>query len=462
MIDFVNKYLLGVAVPICLVAFGIYFGFYLRWFHLLHPIRTARLALHGGKKAFSSLSLALAGTLGVGNLVGVAAAIAGGGCGAVLWMWLSALFAMILKYAEIVLAMRHKRRAGKENSQGSAMLYIYDCFLSRGHKGLAVLASAVFACLLTLNALTMGSLIQTEAACDALFLSLSIPKPLTAAIIATVTLWVSLRGRERLMWLTEKIVPLMTAVVLALSAGVLIVRAEAIPNAFLRIFSEALEPQAAAGGIFGFLLSDALRLGTMRGLISNEAGCGTSPTAHAEADTKAPAVQGVFGIFEVFADTILLCTVTALVIIVSGVPLDGASFMEITVSAYSSVLGEWSAYFMSASVLCFGLATVLCWSHYGSAGVGYLKDSPWTKSVFCIVYAMSVFLGGIISSELSWQIADLCIGAMTVINLAVLFLMRREIKEETEHFYKKPKYWKIGQNLEKSHGKEDKQAINPE
>ncbi len=428
MVETVNKYLLGVAVPLCLAVCGIFFGFYLKWFHLLHPIRTVRLALRGGgKKAFSSLSLALAGTLGVGNLVGVSAAVAGGGCGAVFWMWISALFAMILKYAEIVLAMRHKGKEGK----GSAMHYIYRGLFDRGYKSTAVFLSAAFACLLTLNALTMGSLIQTEAACDALYLSLSLPKPITAAVLALVTLWVGFRGREKIMSLTERLVPPMTAVVIALSVAVLVLRADRIPDAFLRIFREAFTTRVAAWGIFGFLLSDALRLGTMRGLISNEAGCGTSPTAHAESDTKSPAAQGVFGIFEVFVDTILLCTLTALVIIVSGVPLEGEAFMNITLSAYTSVLGEWSGYAMSAAVLCFGLATVVCWSHYGCAGVTYLSRSLRLRNAFCTVYALSVFLGGIISAGLSWQIADLAIGAMTVINLFALVLMRREIKEET-------------------------------
>ncbi len=432
MIEAVNKYLLGVAVPLALVAFGIYFGFSLGWFHLLHPIRTVRLAFRdGGKKAFSSLTLALAGTLGVGNLVGVAAAIAGGGCGAVFWMWISALFAMILKYAEIVLAMRHKRFDKEGRERGAAMYYIYDGLAARGYKAFGGFLAAVFACLLTLNALTMGSLIQSEAACDALFLSFSVPKPVTSAVLGGVALWVMLCGSDKIMKITEKTVPPMTLCVLILSIAVLVIRVGEIPSAFSRIMGEAFDFRAAAGGIFGFLLSDALRLGTMRGLISNEAGCGTSPTAHAESDTKSPAAQGVFGIFEVFVDTILLCTVTALVIIVSGVPLEGTSFMEITVSSYSAVLGEWSSYLMSAAVLCFGFATVICWSHYGVAGVSYLSEKPTVKRIFCVVYALSVFLGGVSVSGLSWQIADLAIGMMTVINLFALFLMRKEIKEET-------------------------------
>ena len=432
MIAWLNKYVLGAAVPSMLVIFGIYFGFKLGWFHVLHPLRTVRIALSGDKKkAFSALTLALAGTLGVGNIVGVAAALVGGGCGAIFWMWVSAFFAMILKYSEIVLAMRHRRYDEKENVHGSAMYYIRDRFFSRGYKRSGRLLSGVFALFFILNALTMGSLIQVGAVTDAFFFSFSMPKVLTAAILACLTLWVMLGGRGSAMKLTEKIVPLMTLGVVVLSLAVLLVKMRDIPAAVARIFSEAFDLRALGGGVFGFLLSDAIRLGTMRGLISNEAGCGTSPTAHAESDNTRPSVQGIWGIFEVFVDTILLCTVTALVIIVSGVPLSADSFMELTISAYSSVLGEWSSYPLAAAVFCFGFATVVCWSHYGREGVYYLSKKPFYEKAFCVIYTVSVLLGGLISSEAPWQLADLAIGAMTVINLLVLFWCRREISEES-------------------------------
>lgn len=433
MIAYVNKYVLGTTVPFMLVAFGIYFGFRLRWFHIFHPLRTVQVALLGNKRrAFSSLSLALAGTLGVGNIVGVSAAISGGGCGAVLWMWVSAFFAMILKYSEIVIAMRHRRYDSSGNAHGSAMYYIKDALYSMGHRRLGGALSAIFAILFIANALTMGSLIQVGAVTDAFLSVFSFPKQLTAAVVACFTLWVMLGGRHTVMKLSERIVPLMTCGVLVLSFAVIFIRAREIPVAFFRIFTEAFDIRAIGGGIFGFLLSDAVRLGTMRGLISNEAGCGTSPTAHTESGNSIPAVQGVWGIFEVFVDTILLCTVTALVIIVSGVPLDGSGYMELTVSAYSAVLGEWSAPLLAVAVLCFGFATVVCWSHYGREGVYFLSKKPAATLLFCIVYTLSVFFGGIVSSDVPWQLADLAIGSMTLINLLALFFCRTELSEESE------------------------------
>ena len=440
MIAWINKYLLGAAVPVMLIAFGIYFGFRLRWFHVVHPIRTVRVALSGDrKKAFSALSLALAGTLGVGNIVGVSAAVAGGGCGAVFWMWVSAFFAMILKYSEIVLAMRHRRYDKSGNVHGSAMYYIRDILSAIGLRRLGVVLSSVFAVFFIMNALTMGSLIQVGAVTDAFMSAFSLPKLLTSTLLACFTLWVMLGGRQTAMRISERIVPFMTCGVLVLSIAVLFIRANEIPVAFLRIFSEALDIRAVGGGIFGFLLSDAVRLGAMRGLISNEAGCGTSPTAHAECENSSPAVQGVWGIFEVFVDTILLCTVTALVIIVSGVPLAGEGYMELIISAYSAVLGTWSADILAVAVLCFGFATVVCWSHYGREGVYFLSKKPAAAVLFCGMYILSVLFGGVISSELPWQLADLAIGAMTVINLLSLLFSRKEISTETASLFNERK-----------------------
>ena len=433
MIEWLNKYLLGAAVPVCLTVTGIFFGFRLGWFHILHPVRTLRLALSGNRRrAFSALSLALAGTLGVGNMVGVAGALSVGGCGAILWMWVSALFAMILKYAEITLSVRHRSYDAQGKPHGSAMIYIKSILAARGLPRLGRAAAGVFSLLLILNALTMGGLLQVGAVTEAAEDTLSIPAPLCSGIMALLTLCVCVGGSRALLRLTDRMIPLMSVAVLLLSVAALAQRAEEIPTALCRIFTEAFEIRAAGGGILGFLLSDAVRLGTMRGLVSNEAGCGTSPTAHAEADAASPSAQGVFGIFEVFVDTILLCTLTALVIIVSGVEVEGGRLMSMTMDAYSSILGEWSEYLLTGAVFCFGLATVLCWSHYGAESVSYLTESRAVKRGFSLLFCITVFLGGIISSEAAWQSADLAIGLMTLINLVALLLGEKEIAEETK------------------------------
>ena len=431
MIGWINEYMIGVALPVYLFITGIYFGFRLRWFHILHPVKCVRLALSGDRKrAVSALTLALAGTLGVGNMVGVASALAIGGCGAVFWMWVSAAFAMILKYSEIVLSIRHMSYESGEG-RGGAMYYIRNIFSALRAPAVGRLLSALFAVFFIINALTMGSMLQSGAVSQAMSIGFGMSAPIGAAIISLLTLVVCVTGKSGVMRVTERIVPLMTLCVLLLSAAVLILRAREIPTAFRRIFDEALDFRAAGGGIFGFLLSDAVRLGTMRGLISNEAGCGTSPTAHAVSGATCAARQGIFGIFEVFVDTILLCTVTALVIIVSRVPLDAKDLMGITLGAYSSVLGSWAEYVVAASVVCFGFATVICWSHYGCEGVYYLCRRPAAKVVFTVAFSLSVFIGGVVSSDAVWDLSDLAIGAMTLINLTVLLLGERQIVEET-------------------------------
>ena len=171
----------------------------------------------------------------------------------------------------------------------------------------------------------------------------------------------------------------------------------------------------------------------MRGLVSNEAGCGTAPAAHAVSDCKDPARQGVFGIFEVFVDTILLCTLTALVVIVSYGEIAhlGENFIMMTIGAYEAVLGSFASYFMSVAVLCFGFATVICWAHYGIESVGYLTKHRCAKPVFTAIYCLSVVVGAFATSDFIWQSADLAIGVMTVINVPVLFLSREEIKDLT-------------------------------
>ena len=438
MLEWLNEYIFGVSVPVILICAGVFYGMRLGWFHLRHTVRIFRVLTERGSGSGTSsaraLSLALAGTLGVGNIVGVSAAIASGGFGAIFWMWVSAFFAMILKYAEIVLALRYRRYDACGRPHGAAMYYI-KAFIDRcGYKTLGSVAAGIFALLCIANSVTMGSVIQINAIVSAGDGVLGIPPMLCGAALALITFFIIGKGSERIVSITSGLVPLMTLGYLVLSVAVLALRAERIPYAFGMIFSQAFEADSAIGGIGGFLLSDKLRYGAMRGLVSNEAGCGTSPAAHAVSNEKSPAKQGVWGIFEVFADTILLCTVTALVVIVSYDAADAASgdHMMMTLNAYSAVLGDAAAYFMTAAVLCFGFATIVCWAHYGMESVAYLSERLAAKKIFILVYCASVFVGACSSSEIIWQVADLAIGAMTLINVIVICMMSKEVREETQ------------------------------
>ena len=437
IVDFLNEYIFGVGVPIILIGAGLFFCIRLKFFHFLHPIKVIKaLRSDGDKKgvsSFGAVSLALAGTLGVGNMVGVASAISLGGFGSIFWMWVSALVAMVLKYAEIVLAMRHRRFDKDGRPYGAAMYYITD---GLGKNKFGRIVASVFATLCIVNAISMGGMIQVNAASGAMQGVFGIEPILVGIGFALIVLWTMFRGRDGILSVTEKLVPFMTIGFLLMSVAVICIYPSQVGNAFSLIFKNAFALRSGVGGIVGFFLSSALRYGTMRGILSNEAGCGTAPTAHSVSNCRIPSKQGAWGIFEVFVDTILLCTLTALTIIVAYDRLElGNDFMMITVSAYSSLLGNFAGYFISVAVLLFGLATVLCWGHYGAESVRFLSDKKYVKFIFIFVYSAAVLLGSVVSPNIIWDGADLSIGAMTIINIVMLLKMNSEVKEETELYF---------------------------
>lgn len=437
VIEFLNEYIFGAGVPIILIFAGLFFCFRLKFFHFLHPIKIIKALkpdnAKSGVSSFGAMSLALAGTLGVGNMVGVASAIALGGFGSIFWMWVSAIVAMILKYAEITLAMRHRRYDSEGRPYGAAMYYISDA-LGKGILGRVV--ASVFACLCIFNAISMGGMIQVNSAANAINGVFGLPPIAVGIAFGAITLFATVRGRDGILAVTERLVPFMTVGFLLLSVAVICIYPDRTLNAFSLIFENAFTLKSGVGGAMGFLLSSSLRYGTMRGILSNEAGCGTAPAAHAVSSCKIPAKQGAWGIFEVFVDTILLCTLTAIVIIVGFEGVDtGGDFMMMTVDAYTSLLGGFSGYFIAISVLLFGLATVLCWAHYGIVSLKYLTSRRFAIPIFIAVYSTAICLGSVLSADIIWDGADLSIGIMTFINVLILIKLSREVREETEAYF---------------------------
>ncbi len=431
---------IGSAVPFFLIFFGIFFAFKLRLFWLRHPLTMIRAMTAKRDKnsisPFRAVTMALAGTLGVGNIVGVAGAIAVGGFGAVFWMWVSALFAMVLKYAEIVLAVSH-RRVGRVN-YGGAVYYIRDLLSS--HDRLGAVVAGVFSVLMLLDGFTTGSTLQINAAARSAQSVCGIPTVSVGIFAAVLTVAVVLTGAQGVSKLTEILIPLLSLAYILMSLAVLILRSDSVIPAFSSIFCDAFRPASAAGGVLGFLSSRAVRFGSMRGLLSNEAGCGTAPTAHAAAETDSPVEQGFWGIFEVFVDTIVLCTLTALVIIINydSVSQLGNDGIMMAIRAYSATLGEWSEYVLAGSVSVFGIATVLCWAHYGRETVNYLfGNKKLAAYLYLIVYAVVTVIGATVAPDSVWGLADLALGSMTLINLGVLFLGRREISVQTKKYFDK-------------------------
>lgn len=434
MQDAFGKYVLGMAVPITLIGLGIFFLIYLRFFFILKPRKSFSVLFRSssgqGTSGFGALTVALAGTLGVGNIVGVASSIILGGAGSVFWMWVSAFFAMVLKYAEIVLAHRHRRRT-KKSIVGGAMYYIEDFFGGPTGRFLGT----VFALLCIINSLSMGCMLQSNAVSSSLSEISSVSPLLTGIVLAIICGAVIFKGIHDISPLTSVIIPVMTILYVGMSAIVIWHFRAGIGDVFSLIFEDAFSFKSVNGGLFGFLFSSQLRYGCMRGILSNEAGCGTAPIAHASSRTEKAAEQGIFGIVEVFVDTILLCSLTAISILLAlGSGTGGFGMgeeMKLVIAAYGAAMGEGSAVLMTVMVFFFAFATIVCWAYYGSVTLGYLTKSKNVQRIYKLVYVICVIIGACGVNGLVWHTADFALGCMTLINLTVLFLMRKEIKEET-------------------------------
>ncbi len=432
MLEFLCKYVVGAALPVLLVSVGVFFLFYLR-FCIFRRRKTKQKNGTKGVSPLSALSVALAGTLGVGNITGVAGALLLGGLGSVFWMWVCALAAMVLKFAEILLGIRHRRRDG-EGFFGGAQYYMEDYFKERGRPRLAATVPAIFSLLCALTALSMGSMLQTNAAGNAFHEISGLPAIAVGAIIAVLAGAVILRGKRDISPLTRVIIPAMTILYTVMCLAVIWLGRGQLGSVFSEIFRGAFSLRSGSAGVAGFTFASAVRYGALRGLISNEAGCGTAPMAHATADAESPFDQGLLGAAEVFIDTVLLCTLTALSVGIvfpadALARFDGSEAALIN-SAFCAVLGRGAGVALSVALFFFAFATVICWGFYGGESLNYITKSRTVHRWFKALYIICTFVGGFNVGTLVWQISDLALGTMAIINLTVLFLMRREIKAE--------------------------------
>ena len=421
----------GVLLPLLLMGAGAWFVASVGGRLLCHPHRVwDALRGQGGGSSARALAVALAGTLGVGNIAGVATALVLGGAGAVFWMWVSALLAMLLKYAEIVLAMRTRRADGQGRFHGGAMHYIKVAF---GQKAGAPMA-AMFALLCLCCAFTLGGVIQSSAAAEAACGVFDLPPLAVGVGMGIAAALILACGSVKLERACTLLVPAVCLLFSVAAVAVLVLRRQALPSAFAAILQGAFQPFAAGAGVVGFLTSKALRYGVARGLVSNEAGCGTAPIAHIAAENRSPAAQGVWGILEVFVDTILLCTITALVILVSGVPLSGEGGVMLAVEAFSAVLGRAAAPVLALSVLLFAFATLLCWSHYGGECLIYLTGKPRAARWMSLPVLLSSIIGAVAAPAILWELTDLILALMAILNITALLICRRAVGEETKLF----------------------------
>ncbi len=434
MLDFLCKYTVGAALPVLLISLGLFFLFYLR-FCIFRRHKKAYKTKVKGVSPLSALTVALAGTLGVGNITGVAGALLLGGPGSVFWMWICALSAMVLKFAEILLGIRHRRRNGKE-FYGGAQYYMEDCFRAGSHPHLAAVVPTVFSLLCVLCALSMGSMLQTNAAGFAFHEISGFPALAVAAVIAFLSGIVFFRGKRDISPLTRVIIPLMTLLYTVMCLAVIWLGRGRLGQVFSEIFRGAFSLRSGGAGVAGFTFAAAVRHGALRGLMSNEAGCGTAPMAHSTADTESPFDQGILGAVEVFIDTVLLCTLTALSIGIvfpaESLAGFGGSEAALINSAFCAVLGRGAGVALSVALFFFAFATVICWGFYGSESLGYITKNKALHSTFKVSYLICTFVGGFNVGRFVWQVSDIALGTMAIINLWVLLLMRKEIKSEVK------------------------------
>ena len=405
----VNNFIWGVTAMICIIGVGLLLSVRTKFLQIrkfpyamkqtIGKIFDKKDASDGAMTPFQAVCTALAGTVGTGNIAGVAGAIAIGGPGAVFWMWISALLGMCTKFSEVTLAVHFREKNAVGDWVGGPMYYIKNGLKKHWH-WLAFL----FALFGVLTVFGTGNATQVNTittAIDSALLSFNIiPESSTKVvnlvmgiIVAILVAMILLGGVKRIGRVTERLIPFMALLYIVLAFGVIILNIDRVPGVFHSIIDGAFHPASVTGGIVGsFFLS--MKKGVARGIFSNEAGLGTGSIAHACADTGEPVKQGMFGIFEVFTDTILICTLTAMVILCSGIPVGyGADAgAELTISGFTATYGNWVSIFTAIALCCFAFSTIIGWGLYGSRCMEYLSSEKWVKP-FMVVYALVAIVG---------------------------------------------------------------------
>ena len=447
----VNNFIWGVPAMICIIGVGLYLslrtGFVqIRKFPYALKTTLGRIfkkkeASDGSMTPFQAVCTALAGTVGTGNIAGVAGAIAIGGPGAVFWMWVSALLGMCTKFTEVTLAVHFRERNRHGDYVGGPMYYIKNG-LGKNWRFLAVLYSAfgVLTVFGTGNATQVNTI---TAALDSALINYNIISAdsthminlIIGIIIMILIALIMIGGIKRIGRVTEKLIPFMAVLYIILAIGVVLVNINNVPAVFKSIFQGAFSPASVTGGAVGsFFMS--MKKGVSRGIFSNEAGLGTGSIAHACADTSKPVKQGFFGIFEVFVDTIVICTLTALVILCSGVPVGygQAAGAELTISGFTSTYGGWVSIFTAVAMCCFSFSTVIGWGLYGQRCIEFLFGPKATKP-FMAAYSLVAVVGATMNLGLMWSIAETFNGLMVIPNLTAVFLLSNTVVQLLKDYF---------------------------
>jgi len=441
-----NEYVGGYALLILLIPTGIFFAIKYKFLHLTklrHSINVIRGKFdnkedEGDINHFRALTTALSATVGTGNIVGVALAIYWGGPGAIFWMWVTGLFGMIVKFVECTLSQKYRHVNSDGSISGGPMYYMEYGLKHKLGKYAKVLA-VVFAAATVICSLGTGNMAQSNSISDALVTNYGVPVWATGVILAGLVLMVIVGGIKRIAEVTARLVPFMAVVYLISSLGVILFNYEDVPQAFYLIFTDAFTGTAATGGFLGSTFMFTLLWGVRRGLFSNEAGQGSAAIAHAAAKTKHPVREGLVASVGPLVDTLIICTLTALLIVVTGAWKSGAQGVEMTIIGLSKGLTKLGIehtgrHIVGVGLLLFAFSTMISWSYYGSRAANYLMGEKAIKP-YRYVFGLFVFLGAIGKIEVVWHFVDMVITFMTIPNLIALLLLTPVVTREIKKYF---------------------------
>ena len=441
----VNGFIWGVPAMICIIGVGLLLSVRTRFIQVrkfgaalkntIGKIFDKTQAKDGSMSPFQAVCTALAGTVGTGNIEGVAGAIALGGPGAIFWMWCSAFLGMCTKFSEVTLAIHFREKNANGEYVGGPMYYIKNGLSKKWHF-LAVL----YALFGVLTVFGTGNATQVNTIVSSIHSALHNLHIIDGTVderanlifgifIAAFVAMVLLGGIQRIGQVSEKLVPFMAALYVILAIGVVILHISRVPAVFAMIFKSAFTPQAATGGIIGSMFL-SMKKGVSRGIFSNEAGLGTGSIAHACADTNNAVHQGMFGIFEVFMDTIVICTLTGLVILLGApnIVYGQAAGAELTISGFTATYGGWVSIFTAVAMCCFAFSTIIGWGLYGSRCIEFLGGEKLVRP-FLVAYSFVSIIGATINLGLLWDIADTFNGLMAIPNLIALLILSGQVKK---------------------------------
>ena len=396
---------------------------------------------------FQSLCTALAATVGTGNIVGVASAIAVGGPGAVFWMWIIAFFGMMTNYSENVLGILYRIKGDKGEWHGGAMYYLKDGLgAKKGCKKIGSILAILFSCFCLLASFGIGNMSQVNSMVSNIVsagsnLGIYIPNIAVGIFLFIAVSAVVVGGIKRIATVTEKVVPFMVILYTLGTIVVIVTHIENVPAVFALIFKGAFAMKSVSGGIIGSGIALAMKQGFKRGVFSNEAGLGSSVMVHSSSNVKEPVQQGMWGIFEVFADTIIVCTLTALTLLCSGA-VDLTTGVIVVQVEYSSLMswvfanqfGDIGSIFIALAILLFAYSTVLGWSHYGATACRYLFKSSKSVQLYRVIFCAIVLAGSVITAQLAWDISDTFNGLMMIPNLIGVLALSPQVAKCTQNY----------------------------